>query len=108
MGEEDYYLELCDRPVHFEKANPVNCVFFDEANKQVRAGPRPPPPRGRTRHARRPRRPRGVPRAPRSGAGRRGTGLGPPLRSRRRSGGSSGLLGGPRDREPPWRGLSSK
>ncbi|XP_077916633.1 regulator of MON1-CCZ1 complex isoform X3 [Halichoerus grypus] len=35
MGEEDYYLELCDRPVHFEKANPVNCVFFDEANKQV-------------------------------------------------------------------------
>uniref|UniRef100_A0A8C7BFN8 Regulator of MON1-CCZ1 n=1 Tax=Neovison vison TaxID=452646 RepID=A0A8C7BFN8_NEOVI len=34
-GEEDYYLELCDRPVHFEKANPVNCVFFDEANKQV-------------------------------------------------------------------------
>lgn len=37
MGEEDYYLELCERPVHFEKANPVNCVFFDEANKQVRA-----------------------------------------------------------------------
>lgn len=36
MGEEDYYLELCERPVHFEKANPVNCVFFDEANKQVR------------------------------------------------------------------------
>uniref|UniRef100_A0ABI7WHN7 Regulator of MON1-CCZ1 n=1 Tax=Felis catus TaxID=9685 RepID=A0ABI7WHN7_FELCA len=35
MGQEDYYLELCDRPVHFEKANPVNCVFFDEANKQV-------------------------------------------------------------------------
>ncbi|XP_059977810.1 regulator of MON1-CCZ1 complex isoform X5 [Lagenorhynchus albirostris] len=35
MGEEDYYLELCERPVHFEKANPVNCVFFDEANKQV-------------------------------------------------------------------------
>ncbi|XP_072460492.1 regulator of MON1-CCZ1 complex isoform X3 [Notamacropus eugenii] len=33
--EEDYYLELCERPVHFEKANPVNCVFFDEANKQV-------------------------------------------------------------------------
>lgn len=46
MGEEDYYLELCDRPVHFEKANPVNCVFFDEANKQVRAGPCPPPRRG--------------------------------------------------------------
>lgn len=38
MGEEDYYLELCERPVHFEKANPVNCVFFDEANKQVGAG----------------------------------------------------------------------
>uniref|UniRef100_A0A2K6DFU0 Regulator of MON1-CCZ1 n=1 Tax=Macaca nemestrina TaxID=9545 RepID=A0A2K6DFU0_MACNE len=36
MGEEDYYLELCERPVQFEKANPVNCVFFDEANKQVR------------------------------------------------------------------------
>uniref|UniRef100_A0A480PUK1 Regulator of MON1-CCZ1 complex isoform 1 n=1 Tax=Sus scrofa TaxID=9823 RepID=A0A480PUK1_PIG len=35
MGEENYYLELCERPVHFEKANPVNCVFFDEANKQV-------------------------------------------------------------------------
>lgn len=35
MGEEDYYLELCERPVHFEKANHVNCVFFDEANKQV-------------------------------------------------------------------------
>ncbi|XP_006903114.1 PREDICTED: uncharacterized protein C18orf8 homolog isoform X3 [Elephantulus edwardii] len=35
MGEEDYYLELSDRPVQFEKANPVNCVFFDEANKQV-------------------------------------------------------------------------
>lgn len=31
------YLALCARPVHFEKANPVNCVFFDEANKQVRA-----------------------------------------------------------------------
>ncbi|XP_040403793.1 regulator of MON1-CCZ1 complex isoform X2 [Cygnus olor] len=29
------YLALCGRPVHFEKANPVNCVFFDEANKQV-------------------------------------------------------------------------
>ncbi|NXS00866.1 RMC1 protein, partial [Oxylabes madagascariensis] len=29
------YLALCARPVHFEKANPVNCVFFDEANKQV-------------------------------------------------------------------------
>ncbi|XP_058133534.1 regulator of MON1-CCZ1 complex isoform X2 [Dasypus novemcinctus] len=35
MGEDDYYLELCERPVQFEKANPVNCVFFDEANKQV-------------------------------------------------------------------------
>ncbi|XP_004635833.1 uncharacterized protein C18orf8 homolog isoform X1 [Octodon degus] len=35
MGEEEYYLELCERPVQFEKANPVNCVFFDEANKQV-------------------------------------------------------------------------
>ncbi|NXW82042.1 RMC1 protein, partial [Alopecoenas beccarii] len=29
------YLALCSRPVHFEKANAVNCVFFDEANKQV-------------------------------------------------------------------------
>lgn len=37
MSEEDYYLELCERPVQFEKANPVNCVFFDEANKQVGA-----------------------------------------------------------------------
>lgn len=55
MGEEDYYLELCERPVHFEKANPVNCVFFDEANKQVRASPRPSPPRGPSRPASRPR-----------------------------------------------------
>lgn len=38
MSEEDYYLELCERPVQFEKANPVNSVFFDEANKQVGAG----------------------------------------------------------------------
>lgn len=36
------YLALCARPVQFEKANPVNCVFFDEANKQVR-GRGPPP-----------------------------------------------------------------
>lgn len=54
MGEEDYYLELCERPVQFEKANPVNCVFFDEANKQVRR-PAPSSParpcrgRGRTK-----------------------------------------------------------
>eukprot|EP00069_Balaena_mysticetus_P006228 bmy_05186T0 len=41
MGEEDYYLELCERPVHFEKANPVNCVFFDEANKQIRVDAKP-------------------------------------------------------------------
>lgn len=41
MGSEDYYLELCERPVQFEKANPVNCVFFDEANKQVSEGPAP-------------------------------------------------------------------
>uniref|UniRef100_A0A8V0XNE9 Regulator of MON1-CCZ1 n=1 Tax=Gallus gallus TaxID=9031 RepID=A0A8V0XNE9_CHICK len=34
-GEDGCYLALCARPVHFEKANPVNCVFFDEANKQV-------------------------------------------------------------------------
>ncbi|KAM9260790.1 regulator of MON1-CCZ1 complex isoform 2-T2 [Cariama cristata] len=34
-GEGGCYLALCARPVHFEKANPVNCVFFDEANKQV-------------------------------------------------------------------------
>uniref|UniRef100_A0A2K5RB81 Regulator of MON1-CCZ1 n=1 Tax=Cebus imitator TaxID=2715852 RepID=A0A2K5RB81_CEBIM len=46
MGEEDYYLELCERPVQFEKANPVNCVFFDEANKQVRQARVLPPPRG--------------------------------------------------------------
>ncbi|XP_007435370.1 regulator of MON1-CCZ1 complex [Python bivittatus] len=32
---QDYYLALCARPVQFEKASPVNCVFFDEANKQV-------------------------------------------------------------------------
>ncbi|XP_030069403.1 regulator of MON1-CCZ1 complex [Microcaecilia unicolor] len=30
-----YYLELCARPVLFEKAGGVNSVFFDEANKQV-------------------------------------------------------------------------
>ncbi|XP_029446993.1 regulator of MON1-CCZ1 complex [Rhinatrema bivittatum] len=30
-----YYLELCARPVLFEKAAGVNSVFFDEANKQV-------------------------------------------------------------------------
>ncbi|XP_025914396.1 regulator of MON1-CCZ1 complex isoform X2 [Apteryx rowi] len=35
QGEGGCYLALCARPVHFEKANPVNCVFFDEANKQV-------------------------------------------------------------------------
>ncbi|NXS44283.1 RMC1 protein, partial [Balaeniceps rex] len=34
-GEGGCYLALCARPVHFEKANPINCVFFDEANKQV-------------------------------------------------------------------------
>ncbi|XP_030361665.1 regulator of MON1-CCZ1 complex isoform X5 [Strigops habroptila] len=34
-GDGGCYLALCARPVHFEKANPVNCVFFDEANKQV-------------------------------------------------------------------------
>ncbi|MEE6464226.1 hypothetical protein FKM82_006215 [Ascaphus truei] len=31
----DFYLELSDRPVLFEKATNVNSVFFDEANKQV-------------------------------------------------------------------------
>nr|XP_034981328.1 regulator of MON1-CCZ1 complex isoform X2 [Zootoca vivipara] len=35
QDSQDYYLALCARPVHFEKASPVNCVFFDEANKQV-------------------------------------------------------------------------
>ncbi|XP_025050332.1 regulator of MON1-CCZ1 complex isoform X3 [Alligator sinensis] len=35
MSHEGRYLALCARPVHFEKANAVNCVFFDEANKQV-------------------------------------------------------------------------
>uniref|UniRef100_A0A8D0DQK5 Regulator of MON1-CCZ1 n=1 Tax=Salvator merianae TaxID=96440 RepID=A0A8D0DQK5_SALMN len=34
-ANQDYYLALCSRPVQFEKASPVNCVFFDEANKQV-------------------------------------------------------------------------
>ncbi|XP_073187494.1 regulator of MON1-CCZ1 complex isoform X6 [Lepidochelys kempii] len=29
------YLALCAWPMQFEKANPVNCVFFDEVNKQV-------------------------------------------------------------------------
>lgn len=52
MGGEDYYLELCERPVQFEKANPVNCVFFDEANKQVSGArseaPRPDASRRRT------------------------------------------------------------
>ncbi|KAM8967562.1 regulator of MON1-CCZ1 complex [Pelodytes ibericus] len=33
--DQDYYLELSDRPVMFEKATNVNSVFFDEANKQV-------------------------------------------------------------------------
>ncbi|XP_053323935.1 regulator of MON1-CCZ1 complex [Spea bombifrons] len=33
--DQDYYLELSDRPVLFEKATNVNSVFFDEANKQV-------------------------------------------------------------------------
>lgn len=60
MGEEDYYLELCERPVHFEKANPVNCVFFDEANKQVGAGPHPPPSTAWTRGHGRPRARRGA------------------------------------------------
>ena len=94
MGEEDYYLELCDRPVHFEKANPVNCVFFDEANKQVRAGPRPSPPRGPARPASRPRGCR-VFRA--SGPGVRGSGLGPPRQS--------GPVRHPSDRAPPRPGL---
>lgn len=40
-GEDGCYLALCARPVHFEKANAVNCVFFDEANKQVGAAPGP-------------------------------------------------------------------
>ncbi|XP_040210007.1 regulator of MON1-CCZ1 complex isoform X2 [Rana temporaria] len=35
MEQEEYYLELSDRPVLFENATSVNCVFFDEANKQV-------------------------------------------------------------------------
>lgn len=52
-GEDGCYLALCARPVHFEKANPVNCVFFDEANKQVGAAPalpqRGPPPSGSRR-----------------------------------------------------------
>jgi len=61
-GEGGCYLALCVRPVHFEKANPVNCVFFDEANKQVGAaaaaaaagGGRPcsPVPAGRRRERR--------------------------------------------------------
>lgn len=33
--DHDYYLELSERPVLFEKATSVNSVFFDEANKQV-------------------------------------------------------------------------
>ena len=102
MGEEDYYLELCERPVHFEKATPVNCVFFDEANKQVGASPNPPPPGVRARPARRPRRPKV---APRARAGRRGPGLGPPLASRRRAGTSAFLLGGTRDQAPPRPGF---
>lgn len=35
--DEQLYLELCDGPVHFERASSVNNVFFDEANKQVSA-----------------------------------------------------------------------
>lgn len=103
MEEEDYYLELCERPVHFEKANPVNCVFFDEANKQVRASPHPPPPRGRARPARRLRRPKVAPRAQ---TGCRGPGLGPPLRPGAQRAGAF-LLGGPRDQAPPRPGPAS-
>lgn len=95
MGEEDYYLELCERPVHFEKANPVNCVFFDEANKQVRAGPSPSPLCGPARPASRPRC-RRVFRAP--GPGARGSGLGPPRQSR--------PVRNPSDRALPRPGLS--
>lgn len=53
-GEGGCYLALCARPVHFEKANPVNCVFFDEANKQVGAAAAAAaegPPRGGRREA---------------------------------------------------------
>lgn len=99
MGEEDYYLELCERPVHFEKANPVNCVFFDEANKQVRAGPRPTPPRGPARPARRRRCPQ-VSRA--LGPGARGPGLGPLLPCGRGIRASPFLW----DQAPPRPGLS--
>ncbi|XP_077126475.1 regulator of MON1-CCZ1 complex [Ranitomeya variabilis] len=35
MDSDDFYLELSERPVLFEKATNVNSVFFDEANKQV-------------------------------------------------------------------------
>lgn len=70
MGEEDYYLELCERPVHFEKASPVNCVFFDEANKQVRASPRPSPRAARRALPAAPM-PPGVPRAGAGGPGMR-------------------------------------
>lgn len=84
MGQEDYYLELCDRPVHFEKANPVNCVFFDEANKQVRAGPRPPSLRGRAHPAPHPPRPQRRPARARAQAGCWGTrpGASPPVPAR--------------------------
>lgn len=105
MGEEDYYLELCERPVHFEKANPVNCVFFDEANKQVRpartllfraAAFAQPAALGAP----------GLSRAPRPGV--REPGPGPLLASRRRTGASAFLLGGRRDQAPPRPRLSSK
>lgn len=45
-AESGCYLALCSRPVHFEKANAVNCVFFDEANKQVGAAAAAGAPRG--------------------------------------------------------------
>lgn len=105
MGEEDYYLELCERPVHFEKANPVNCVFFDEANKQVRASPHPPLPRGGARPAcrpgaqGRPARPCRVPGDP---------ALGPHFLPRRRTRASAFLLGGRRDQVPQRPGFLSQ
>lgn len=105
MGEEDYYLELCERPVHFEKANPVNCVFFDEANKQVR------PSRTLLSRAAECAQPAvlsapGLSRAPRLGV--REPGLGPLFAFRRSTGVSDFLLCGRRDQAPPLPGLSSK
>lgn len=77
MGEEDYYLELCERPVRFEEGKPGQLRLLRQANKQVQAS------RALLPLAR-----RALPAAPdAAGVPRRGQGpgmrsLGPPRQSR--------------------------